>query len=387
MGILRRLVLCSATVAMLPWTVLPARAEFGDLLWTTTPQSGGLGRSIVGVGHEVFMTSLNEQSIRVYDVRDGSFQRQLAIGSRAKLLAHGGSLVAGIPSAEQSSGRIRIMNPLTGSTIADWPSPTPEVGAQFGTDLAVVGDGLAVSAPYAKVGNALDAGRVFLVDPATGTMTKQFGDPTPDSDEFGLSVAAMQSRLVIGSPGEVINGTTAGKAYTYHPFSGVLMRTTSNPEPDEFDGFGEEIVCFGDNYAIAAPGDRVGGRQRAGTVYVYDGFTNNPLYTLENPLPTANAMFGRTMVDVNGDLLVVTGEWAMLFDGATAEQIGYLENPLDDAWKSAAMVDGRLILAGDHTASVFAVPEPSMSVLALLGVGGLGLVCRRLNHPATGAKS
>jgi len=134
------------------------------------------------------------------------------------------------PGAPDHSGRVYVMDPVTGYTIHELLSPTPENGGDFGEALTSIfdfdGDGIrdiAVGAPKETCGGtANDAGRVHIFSAADGNLLCTLGSPVFTTDGlFGSSVATLENvnwepRLLVGAPNEDPGLTNAGRAYSIH---------------------------------------------------------------------------------------------------------------------------------------------------------------------------
>jgi hypothetical protein len=218
----------------------------------------------------------------------------LAVGSLGE--ADGGASAAG------------AVNILYGSAAGLTGGPqffqaNPETNDRFGESLAAGdfnGDGffdVAVGAPGEDIGSTGDAGAVtVLFGSAAGitaagaqTIFQGSGGVTGSAealDGFGTSLAAGllagdgNADLVVGVPGEDLGGVgEAGAVNVLAGSAGGLVNgslaTQSNPEPG--DAFGAAVATgdfdqvAGDDVAVGAPDETVGGRRSAGAVSVFNG--------------------------------------------------------------------------------------------------------------------
>ena len=127
-----------------------------------------------------------------------------------------------------------------------------ESGTQFGTDVDLAGDVLAVGAPWV----GLNSGAVFMYRHDGGQWNlEQTLEPTdPDLQRFmGDSVAISDQAVIAGAPLEdtfyAING---GSAYVF-PYDGTQWTSGVRVLPTS----SYRVVHFGQ--ALAADGDRMGG--------------------------------------------------------------------------------------------------------------------------------
>ena len=148
--------------------------------------------------------------------------------------------------------------------------------------------------------------RAFLVQGLTGLnvrapsapLLRTFTNPTPeDSDLFGTAVAAMGSdRVLIGAEG-------AGAAYLFST-GGTLLTTFNNPTPAVASHFGVAVAAVGsDRVLIGAYRDDTGAAQ-AGAAYLFstDGTL---LTTFANPTPEVGEAFGWSVAAVGSDRVLI----------------------------------------------------------------------------------
>ena len=154
--------------------------------------------------------------------------------------------------------------------------------------------------------------------------TQKFGAPNGMAgDLFGLSVAAVGSRVVVGSPQESVLfriTNTRGSAYVFDE-SGSIVRELLPASANELrrdDAYGRSVAGSGNLIAVGAPGaDDVG--QFAGEVFLFNAQTGAqtaklvPTGTRRNPVD--GAAFG-SAVDVSVDRIVV-GAPGTFIDGAS----------------------------------------------------------------------
>jgi hypothetical protein len=190
-------------------------------------------------------------------------------------------------------------------------TPSPTVGDEFGTAVAVSGTHVVVGAPRDDTG-AIDAGSAYVfdlagIDPAVPVATLR--NPSPAAgDLFGVSVGISGTKVVVGAPGDDTGATDAGSAYLYD-LAGATpttpVATLNNPTPAGGDNFGRSVAIDGTWVVAGAPYDD-GGAGNAGSAYVYYalGASTALLATIPNPSPALNDYFGWA-VAVSGTRTVV----------------------------------------------------------------------------------
>jgi hypothetical protein len=172
-----------------------------------------------------------------------------------------------------------------------------QAGAEFGFDLALHGDTLAVGAPYQALGTAAEAGAVHVfVRTETGWELQALlrGSNTGEEDEFGQSVALDDDTLVVGAPHESSRATgvdgdqtddtsgSSGAVYVFarsgETWTQQAYLKASNTGPTALFGF--DVALHADTLAVGSPFEQSGatgidGNQvdrsvdRAGAVYVF----------------------------------------------------------------------------------------------------------------------
>ena len=103
---------------------------------------------------------------------------------------------------------------------------------------------------------------------------------------FGNSVAISVNSVLIGEYFKTVGGlglsNNTGSAYLFD-ISGNLLQTIDNPEPDNFDAFGESVAIDGDSLLIRSDGNH-GDASRAD---LFDS-NGNLLQSIDNPIPISS---------------------------------------------------------------------------------------------------
>jgi hypothetical protein len=152
-----------------------------------------------------------------------------------------------------------------GMLLTTFDNPEPNYGDQFGCSIVAAGGNVLVGADADR--NC--AGSAYLFD-ANGNPLFTFLNPEPNmSDWFGTSIATVGDSLLIGAHGADVNGENAGAAYLFHK-TGTALHVFTNPDPNEWDGFGIRVAAMGNNVLIAATDEDTGATD-AGVVYLFEG--------------------------------------------------------------------------------------------------------------------
>ncbi len=123
-------------------------------------------------------------------------------------------------------------------------------------------------------------------------------------DYFGAGVSIYGNKALIGARGEDAGALGAGSAYIYDIVTGNLLYTLNNPSPSTNDMFGM-ITSINNKYAVvSAIGNEVtASNVYAGSVYVFDVNNGNLLHTIDNPNPGYQYYFGLNN-DIDGDIAI-----------------------------------------------------------------------------------
>lgn len=195
--------------------------------------------------------------------------------------------------------------------------PTPIVSNSFGGSVAISGNRLVVGVNVDDTG-AVDAGRSYVFDVGNPTPVAILNNPSPATfDNFGTAVAISGNRVVVGAIFDDTGATDAGTAYGYDltsPNPTVPAVTLNNPGPGSLDLFGLTVSVSGTRIVVGAPSENTSG-PNTGSAYIYDLASPTPtvpIYSLNNPNPTAEDYFGIS-VGISGTRVIV---------GAYQEDVG-----------------------------------------------------------------
>ena len=206
-------------------------------------------------------------------------------------------------------------------------NPTPETDDRFG-GVAGLGNDILVAANNDNT-VATKAGAVYLFDGVTGELLRTFTDPTPEDDAGFSRVASLGDKVLVGATKDDSAGPDAGAVFMFDSSTGELLHTFLNPTPASGDRFGNGIAALGNNVIVGANGDE----GEAGAAYLFDADPSSPafgemLHTFANPTPDPGDRFGWPVAALGDNVLVGSNfddsggpnaGTAYLFDGATGE--------------------------------------------------------------------
>ena len=142
-------------------------------------------------------------------------------------------------------------------------------------------------------------------------------NPTPQ--EFGRAVAGIGDvngdevpDLLVGAPGQKVGGNEAhGQVFVFSGATGGLLHALNTPTPQEFADFGASVAGVGDvngdNHAdllVGARGQDLRGSRDQGQVFIFSGANGRRLHTFDIPMREIKAEFGWSVAgagDVNRD--------------------------------------------------------------------------------------
>ena len=194
-----------------------------------------------------------------------------------------------------------------GALIATFHDPNATPDDEFGASVADFGDDLIVGAPgYTQAGVSSGIAYVFDANPESTTfgsllLTLSFPGtvhlfPTQIPAQFGASVTAVGSEIVVGAPGADPPLSPLGAVYLFDGTTGALVKTIRTPIAGISD-FGVSVAAVGADLLIGAPQANSG----AGAAYLYDT-SGNALQTFLPP--DGGGEFGAAVAAVGANVLI-----------------------------------------------------------------------------------
>ena len=183
-----------------------------------------------------------------------------------------------------NGGNVYIFDVATGQELFNLQADDGVDGDLLGaTGLAIEGSIVAAGAPF-HAANGTNSGAVYLFDATTGQQTAKI---TPDDaqagDRFGESVALQGNMLLIGA----IGADGVGAVYIYNLVSGTFTDKLVASDGLPGDALGDSVDIFGSRVIVGATGDDTNGTN-AGSAYLFNigNIISTPVPTIVNtPIP------------------------------------------------------------------------------------------------------
>jgi outer membrane protein assembly factor BamB len=222
---------------------------------------GHFGKSVAIANGLAVVGSVNgdaEGQVTVFDAATGTYLRTLLPADHPLEASFGFSVatsgnyaIVGAPYDEHSgptSGSAYVFDLTTGAQVHKLVASDAHSEAYFGSDVAIDGTRLAVSASK-QDGFQKEAG-VYVFDLVTGAQTLHIEDTQSPRVEtggtyyrrFGTTVSLVGDRLLIGAPDNSEQVESAGAAFLYDVNTGALLSKYSEPTPGSFNWFGYSLA-------------------------------------------------------------------------------------------------------------------------------------------------
>ena len=175
-------------------------------------------------------------------------------------------IVVGAPEEDtggSNAGSAYIFD-IDGTQIAKIQAGDKAAGDQFGFSVAVSSNRIVIGAPLEGPGGSAYSGSAYIFDIHGNQLAKITANDAEAGDAFGISVAASDTKIVVGAWSEDTGGSSAGAAYIYN-IDGSQISKIQASDKATLNQFG---------WSVAASNNRiVVGARKAGTggaVYIFD---------------------------------------------------------------------------------------------------------------------
>jgi len=180
---------------------------------------------------------------------------------------------------------------IDGNQIAKIQANDAQASVFFGRYVAVSDTRIVVGAPYDDT-TATDAGSVYIFDIDGNQLAKIQASDAQESDRFGHSVSVSDNRIVVGAyyEGDANSGTyRAGSAYIFDIDGNQLAKLVASPRTG-FDYFGTSVAASNTRIVVGNPNSNTPSPD-AGSAYIFD-IDGNQLAMIQSSDVQGNDFFG-----------------------------------------------------------------------------------------------
>ena len=212
-------------------------------------------------------------------------------------------------------------------------------GDLFGWDMAVSGEDIAISSPYAGSNNS---GHVVLFEKEGESVAQNatiFSSSSQSGDEFGYDIEFYENVLFVGAPGhDLVDGLNSGAVYIYQKSDGDWNETKiTAADFSPGDRFGHSLA-FKNNLLFVGAEFGDGQEVDCGSVYVFERVDSGWEFR-EELFPSrsgSNQLFS-SQLKVDQNLLCVTAP-GLNSDGNSSIYLFRMEEATDD-WELISSID------------------------------------------------
>jgi RHS repeat-associated protein len=283
-------------------TILPTRSlrlsdRFGYALATGDDGSVVVGAPQPEGGGAVYLFDSEGDLQQTLSVAGGDTNAEFG---RAVAVNDSGEIIVGAPkqdvSAETDSGAVYVFAAAGSTPLLTIINPDAAAFDDYGSAVAVSGNGDIIVSARFKDNFAADDGSVFVHDGFDGDLLWSVANPTADAQGlFASSLAATpDGNVVVGAANDDSGTINSGRVFVYNGSDGALIKIIDNPEPEENVNFGQGLaVTPNGQIAVGAFGADGG----FGKLYLFASVGEGETLTPVNQLPIADAALQACVLD------------------------------------------------------------------------------------------
>lgn len=282
----------------------------------------------------------------------------------SSVAASGSHVLVGAPRALNADGpgAAYLLDLETGKTLFRLEADGVDFRNRFGRAVAMNESILAISA----------YDRVYVFDRWTGEELFELRSGSHVNIGFGVSIALLEDRLVVGAPDEVVGEwERTGSVYVFDPGTGERLVRLVAEEGNDRDGFGSAVAVSEGYLAVGAPGVDDDDGFDVGEIYLFEPVLFREVGSLR---PT-----GDVFISNNGGTLAISGNALMVSaHGAVGVRLFSLDQPIfevafDDPGFEAALLSKLAKAEGPIFSTEMAALESlDLFNLDLASLSGLG---------------
>jgi len=249
-----------------------------------------------------------------------------------------------------------------------------QLGDYFGYSVAASDTRIVVGA-YNEDTNGSNAGSAYIFDIDGNQISKIQASDAQVGDYFGYSVAVSDTRIVVGAHTEDTTAINAGSAYIFD-IDGNQIAKIQASDAQESDLFGYSVAVSNTRIVVGAYGEDTTASQ-AGSAYIFD-IDGNQIAKIQASDAEANDYFGHSVAV--SDTRIVVGA---VYEGTTASyagaayifdidgnQLAKIQASDAEEWDqfgySVAVSDTRIVV-GAHTENTTAISAGSAYIFDIDG--------------------
>ncbi|MBS0198569.1 MAG: hypothetical protein JSR77_17600 [Planctomycetes bacterium] len=210
-----------------------------------------------------------------------------------------------------TSGSAYLFDASTGAFIAKLRAPDGAAGDWFGYAVDISGPSVVVGAVYDD-DRGVDSGSAYLFNSADGSYTgrKLLADDGASGDLFGGAVSIRGDTVVVGAyqDDRVIAGVDAGAAYVYSAATGAQRFKLTAPDGATDDNFGVSVAA-GDAFILVGSYYDDDRGSASGSAYLFHTGNGEFANKLVAPDGGANHFFGRAVSQQGSTGVVGASGW------------------------------------------------------------------------------
>jgi|TARA_B100001094_G_scaffold178442_1_gene172502 tricorn protease-like protein len=225
----------------------------------------------------------------------------------------------------------------------------------FGLSVAASSSRIVVGAPFEDT-TASNAGSAYIFDINGKQFRKIQANDAAANDYFGSAVAVSDTRIVVGAYGEDTTASDAGSAYIFDIYGNQLAKIQAN-DAEASDNFGTAVAVSDSRIVVGARYEDAGASQ-AGAAYIFD-IHGNQLAKITASDAEASDNFGyavacsdsRIVVGADGeDTGGILAGAAYIFDinGTELAKIQANDAAANDSFGFSVAASNSMIVAGAH---------------------------------------
>ena len=238
----------------------------------------------------------NENKILASDgAAEDGFSQSVAVGN--------GRIVVGAYADDDNgsrSGSAYIFD-LDGTQLAKITASDGAADDNFGISVAVGNGRIVVGAYTDNVGANTEQGSAYIFDLEGTQLAKITASDGAANDFFGDSVAIGNGRIVVGASGDDDNGTNSGSAYIFDLEGTQLAKITAS-DGAAADSFGGSVAVGNGSIVVGAWEDDDNG-SASGSAYIFD-LEGTQLAKITASDGAVNDVFGYSVAVGNGRIVV-----------------------------------------------------------------------------------